>query len=129
MVIDSSAVMAVLQLEPEADLFLEAIAADPIRLMSAVSALECSIVQQSRRVPGGVEEFRNFQVRAGIDVVPLDMEQVEIATAAFALYGKGRSRAALNMGDCCSYALAKQRKQPLLYKGRDFSETDIEPAV
>lgn len=129
-VIDSSALIAILTREPEADEFLRAIAATEERLVSPVSLLETSMVLAGRT--GGITNWAELDAlitRAEIQVVPLDSDQVEEARRAFLRYGKGRHRASLNLGDCASYALAKSRGLPLLFKSHDFPETDLQAAV
>lgn len=126
MVIDSSALLAVLLAEPEAEVVARAIARDPRRLLSAFSALETSIVIEARKGPDGAREFDLLVYKAGLDVVPLDAAQAEIARGAWRKYGKGRHPAGLNVGDCCSYALARFTGEPLLFKGRDFPLTDVQ---
>ncbi len=128
MVIDSSALLAILLQEPEAEPFARAISGDPKRLMSAVSALEAAIVVQARKGPAGVRELDLLLHAAGVKVVSFDPEQVLLARAAYERYGKGHHPAALNLGDCCSYALAVSSGQPLLFKGGDFSRTDLRTA-
>jgi ribonuclease VapC len=124
MVIDSSAIIAILCDEPEAEHFTAAFENDPIRLMSAASLLESSIVIETRY---GVEGGRKLELllsKAQIKIEPVTVEQAETARVAFRTYGKGRHPAALNFGDCFSYALAKVLREPLLFKGNDFSKTD-----
>jgi len=128
MVIDSSAVLAILLREPEAETFARAIAGDPRRLMSAVSAFETAVVVHARKGPAGVRELDLLVHAAGVKIVSFDPEQVLLARAAYEKYGKRHHPAALNLGDCCSYALAVSSGQPLLFKGGDFSQTDV-PAV
>lgn len=125
MVIDSSALLAILLREPEAQPLAQAIAGDPRRLMSAVSALETAIVIHTRKGPAGVRELDLLLHSAGVKIVSFDSEQVLLARAAYEKYGKGHHPAALNLGDCCSYALALSSGEPLLFKGNDFSQTDI----
>ena len=122
MVIDTSALVAILLAEPEADRFAQAIAADPRRL---VSAFEAAIVIRARKGPAGVRELDLLIHGAAMSIVSFDEEQVQIARAAYEKYGKGRHPAALNLGDCSSYALARTSGEPLLYKGDDFSRTDL----
>jgi ribonuclease VapC len=129
MVIDSSAVLAILLREPEAEAFARAIAGDPRRLMSAVSALETAVVVHARKGPPGVRELDLLLHAAGVKIVSFDPEQVLLARAAYEKYGKGHHPAALNLGDCCSYALAVSAGQPLLFKGKDFSQTDLRAAA
>jgi ribonuclease VapC len=125
MVIDSSALLAILLHEPEAEHFSRAIAMDSRRLVSAVSALETAIVIHSRKGPAGVRELDLLIHTAGLKIVSLDSDQVLLARAAYEKYGKGYHPAALNLGDCCSYALASASGQPLLFKGNDFPQTDV----
>ena len=125
MVIDTSALLALLLAEQEAAAFSRAIAADPRRLVSAVSVLEAAIVIQSRKGPAAGRELDLLLHSAGMVVVRLDAEQVELARAAYDQFGKGRHRARLNLGDCCTYALARSSGEPLLFKGDDFSHTDL----
>lgn len=126
MVIDSSALIAILLGEPEAERLAGAIAQDPKRLLAAFSALEAAVVMEVKKGPAGGRELDLLLHRASIEVVSLNDEQVQIAREAYTRYGKGRHPAALNLGDCCSYALARHSGEPLLFKGRDFPRTDIE---
>jgi len=126
MVLDSSAIVAVLLREPEAVPFAEAIAAGAPKLLSAASLVEASIVIESRRGLEGGRDLDLFIYRAGIEVVPVDAEQAELARIAWRNYGKGRHPAGLNYGDCFSYSLAKATGEPLLFKGNDFKSTDIQ---
>lgn len=125
MVIDSSALLAILLGEPEAELFSRAIAGDTKRLLSAVSALEAAIVTRARKGPAGLRELDLLFHAAGLSVVSFDADQVLLARAAYEKFGKGHHAAALNLGDCCSYALARSSGEPLLYKGNDFAQTDV----
>ncbi len=125
MVIDTSALLAILLAEPEAETFARAIAGDPRRLVSAVSAFEAAIVIRSRKGPAGTRELDLLIHSAGMSIVSFDEEQVQVARAAYERYGKGRHPAALNLGDCSSYALARTSGEPLLFKGNDFSQSDI----
>jgi ribonuclease VapC len=128
MVIDSSAFLAILLGEPEEAAFIAAIAADRDRLASAATMLETSMVLLSRKGEAAVAEFRAFSTRASVEAVPFSPEQVELALDAFRRFGKRRHAAALNFGDCFSYALAKATGQPLLFKGGDFALTDLASA-
>jgi ribonuclease VapC len=125
-VIDTSALIAILRREPEADRFLQRISEADGCLFSSVSFLETSMVLAGR---GGDAtswtELDALIVRAEIQVVAQDAELAEAARAAFLRYGRGRHPAALNLGDCASYALAKHRNLPLLFKGDDFPRTDL----
>jgi ribonuclease VapC len=125
MVIDTSAVVAILLGEPEAEPFALAIAADPKRLISAFTALEVGIVIEAKKGEPAGRELDLLFHRARIEIVPLTAEQFEIARSAWRRYGRGRHPAGLNIGDCCSYALAKCAGEPLLFKGNDFSQTDV----
>lgn len=129
MVIDTSALIAILLGEPEAEIFARQIADDPKRLISAFSLLETSIVIEAKKGDSGGRELDLLIHRAGINLVAMDAEQSELARAAWRKYGKGRHPAGLNIGDCCSYALSKYSGEPLLFKGNDFSKTDIECEV
>ena len=128
MVIDTSALVAILLGEPEAESFAMAIAGDPKRLMSAFSALETAIVIESKKGESGGRELDLLVHQAKIQIVPVTAEQFELARSAWRRYGKGRHPAGLNIGDCCSYALAKCAGEPLLFKGNDFTQTDINAA-
>jgi ribonuclease VapC len=129
MVIDSSAVLAILFAESDDVAFAEAIDADTTRMMSAVSVLEASIVVEARKGPAGGRELDLLLHRGRIDVVPFNAHQLELARDAYRRYGKGYHRARLNFGDCCAYALAFASGEPLLFKGDDFTHTDIANAL
>src|SRR6056297_96165 len=128
MVIDTSAVLAVLQNEPERDTFIRFIVDAPIRRMSAATYVEAGIVLESRFGSAGTHQLILFVSRAEIQIAQLDLEQAEIALDAYRRFGKGRHAAGLNYGDCFSYVLATAKEEPLLYKGSDFPETDIQSA-
>ena len=125
MVIDTSAVLAVLHNEPERDLLLRSIVDAPVLRMSAASYVEAGIVLESRLGSAGVHQLILLISRADIQIDYVDREQVEIALDAYRRFGKGRHAAGLNYGDCFSYALAVAKEELLLYTGKDFSETDI----
>lgn len=125
MVIDTSALAAIFFGEPERAQFVIAITSDENRLVSAASVLETGIVLEARQGEAAGREFDLFVVRASLQIVPVDAYQVEIARSAWRKFGKGQHPAALNFGDCFSYALAKSTGEPLLAKGTDFSLTDI----
>ena len=129
MVIDGSALVAILLREPEARPFALAIESGSPRLLSAASLLEASILIETRKGETGGRELDLFVYRAGIEIVDIDHEQAEVARIAWRKYGKGRHRASLNYGDCFSYALAKVSGSPLLFKGDDFNQTDIKPVA
>ena len=125
MVIDTSALLAILLGETEAEGFSQSIAGDPKRLVSSFSALEAAVVIYSRKGATGVRELDLLLHSANATIVSLDADQVLLARSAYEKYGKGHHPAALNLGDCCSYALALSSGEPLLFKGNDFSQTDI----
>ena len=128
MVIDSSAVMAIVFIEPDALHYYNKIVSTNVRLLSAATLVETSLVVMRRRSPGGLAVLDDLIKRLKIEVISVDEEQAILAREAFRRFGKGRHRACLNYGDCFSYALAKQTGLPLLFKGNDFSETDLESA-
>jgi ribonuclease VapC len=125
MIIDSSAIIAILLGEPENEQLANAIASDPKRLVCAVTALECSIVIQAKKGDAGTRELDLLLHQAQIQTVEMNNDQVSLAREAYNKYGKGQHPAGLNLGDCCSYALSAYLGEPLLYKGNDFSQTDI----
>ncbi len=103
----------------------KAIALDPKRLVGAVSVLETGIVVESRFGPSGGRELDLLLHRCHIDIVSLSPEQVELAREAYRQFGKGKHIAGLNLGDCATYALSRSTGEPLLFKGNDFSQTDL----
>jgi ribonuclease VapC len=125
MVIDTSALVAMLNDEPEAERIEAAVEADPVRLMSTASYVATAIVIETRFGEQGGRELDLWLHRAAVDLVSVDSDQADAARVAYRMYGKGRHRAGLNYGDCFSYALAKVSGQPLLFKGDDFARTDI----
>jgi ribonuclease VapC len=126
MVIDTSAVLAIFLAEPERQRFRDSILQAGKRLISAATVLETGMVLESKRGEAAGREFDLFVVRAGLEIVSVDAEQIEIARSAWRSFGKGRHPAALNFGDCFTYALSRQSGEPVLAKGRDFALTDIE---
>lgn len=125
MVIDTSALVAILSGEPEQQPFIDAIERADLRLLSAATLVEASIVIASRYGPAGLHDLDRLLERADVQVTEVDAEQARTARAAWQRYGKGRHPAALNFGDCFSYALAVTRGEPLLFKGQDFGQTDV----
>lgn len=125
MVIDTSAVLAILQLEPEAESFAQRIDAAEVRRISSVAILEAGNVVEARKGRVGAQELDAFVQQGGFVIEPFDAEQAEVARDAYRRFGKGRHEAALNLGDCASYALAKSFGEPLLFKGTDFPRTDV----
>jgi ribonuclease VapC len=129
MVIDASAILAILLGERDAATFAQAIENADDRRMSAAGYLEAALVIDNRGDAVAQREFDRFFLRSGITIEPVTLEQARLAREAYRDFGKGRHRAALNFGDCLAYALARAIEQPLLYKGRDFSHTDIQSAL
>ena len=125
MVIDTSAVVAVLFDEPGWETVNATIARDAGPVMSAVARVECGLVVEARYRDQGRLLLEDYLVTADITVIPTDDEQVRLALDAWRRYGRGRHPARLNLGDCFSYALAKARGDRLLYVGNDFSQTDV----
>ena len=126
MVIDTSAVIAILLGEPGADRLLGAVSAAPDRLMSSASLVECGLVLQGRLGAGAESLVYALCAAQEITIHPLTTEQARIAIAAHSRFGRGSgSRARLNFGDCCTYALAKATHQELLFVGDDFTHTDL----
>lgn len=125
MVLDTSALIAILSAEPEAETFAAAIASADHRLLSAASFLETAVVIETRHGPAGGQKLDELMQVAQLQIEPVTNEQAMAARSAYRLYGKGRHPAGLNFGDCFAYALAKISGEPLLFKGNDFSQTDI----
>ncbi len=125
-VIDTSALLAILLGEPERGKFLQLLSESETRLLSAANALETAIVVESRRGEAAGRELDLFLHRTKIEIVAVDAEQFSIARFAWRKFGKGRHPAALNFGDCFAYALTKASSEPLLAKGEDFRRTDLQ---
>jgi ribonuclease VapC len=125
MVIDTSALIAILQGDPERHILIEAIDAADSRRMSAATFVEVSIVIEARYGNEGLRDLDRFIGLAGVELIPVSVEQAQAARTAFSRFGKGRHRAALNYGDCFSYALAVVFGEALLCKGDDFRHTDL----
>jgi len=125
MVLDTSALLAILFLEPEAEHFADLIAADPRRMISAASMLETAIVVEARKGAPAGRELDLLIHRARIEMVGFEESQLELARDAWRRFGKGNHRANLNFGDCFAYALSKSSGEPLLFKGDDFAKTDV----
>ena len=125
MVVDTSALLALLNLEPESARLAAAIESDSTRLISAATVVETGLVIEARYGLAGGRELDLLIVKAGLSVEAVTPEQAEVARGAWRRFGKGRHAAALNFGDCFSYALAKVTGEPLLFKGDDFARTDI----
>ena len=128
MIVDSSAVLAILFDEPDAKRHAAAImAAYPCR-MSVANVLEAAIALERRGGESAAQEFDTLLERAEIELVPVTVEHLEAARRAWRRFGKGNHRAALNFGDCFAYALARTTGEPLLFKGHDFAQTDVDAA-
>lgn len=129
MVIATSALIAILLNEPETVHLATAIAEAPSRLVSAVSALEAAIVIEVKKGSVGSQLLDDLLDAMQVNIASFDESQFRLAREAFAKFGKGRHPASLNFGDCCAYALARKTGEPLLFKGQDFSATDITVAA
>jgi ribonuclease VapC len=129
-VVDSSALIANLEDEPKAEQFLQILRGNLPRFVGAATVYETGIVIGSRRGFESAIEVKALLAELGIDVVPFAEQHISVALEAYGRYGKGiHPKARLNFGDCAAYALAKSMNAPLLFKGNDFSETDILPCV
>jgi len=129
MIVDSSAILAILFSEDDAESYAQAITdADACRI-SAANFVEVAIVVEAQTKATGSRQFDAFFRRAGIIIEPVTEEQAHIARQAYTDFGKGRHKAGLNFGDCFAYALAKTTGEKLLFKGEDFTKTDIPSAI
>jgi ribonuclease VapC len=129
MVIDTSAILAILLDESESPAIRQAIEDDPIRFLSSASYLETSIVIEARFGEHGGRELDLLLHTAKVEIVSVDREQAEVARDGYRRFGKGRHAAALNFGDCFAYALSRCTGEKLLFKGDDFTRTDVEPVL
>ena len=120
MVIDTSAIVAILGNEPEQARFVRLIAADEVRLLSAVSRVECTCVIEGRKRAAGRADLELFLREAAVEIAPVTADQAAIACEVFRRFGRGRHPAGLNIGDTFAYALARATGEPLLFKGDDF---------
>ncbi|MYI83136.1 MAG: type II toxin-antitoxin system VapC family toxin [Chloroflexi bacterium] len=128
MIVDSSAILAVLLEESDADRYAQALADAPTCRMSAASFLEATLVIESRGGPEAGHELDVLIERASVELVPVTVEQARAARRAWRRFGRGNHPAALNFGDCFVYALAEATGEPLLFKGGDFALTDLPAA-
>ena len=128
MILDASAIIAMLRAEPEASDFAAAMFFAANRRVSAVNYVEAAAVIESGRDPVATRKFDDFFRSSDVTVEVVTQEQAQLARQAYRDFGKGRHEAGLNLGDCFAYALAKDLDEPLLFKGSEFSHTDIEPA-
>ena len=129
MVVDTSPLVTILCGEPDAGRFAHALGETPVRLMSAVTRVELSFVVEGRKGEAGRADLELLLREGGFDIVAVTPQQAEFAIDAFRRFGRGRHRAGLNIRDCFSYALAIAVDDTLLFKGDDFSQTDIRPAL
>ncbi len=129
MILDSSALVAILFKEPDAERLAAMIRDADTAAIAAPTLLETAIVAEGRTLPGMAEKLDALMGTIRPEIVPFTAEHARLARDAWRRYGKGRHKAGLNLGDCFSYALAKERRQTLLFKGDDFAATDIEPAI
>jgi ribonuclease VapC len=127
-IVDSSALVAILESEAEADGIEDALLNAPVRRMSAATYVEIAVVIDARRNTILSRRLDEFLREAEINIEPVTVEQARIAREAYRDFGKGRHKAGLNLGDCFAYALAKDKGEPLLFKGSDFRRTDVEVA-
>lgn len=129
MVIDTSAILAVLFKESERDEFATAISHAGVRLVGSVNAFESAVVVLSRKGAAGLRELDLLFHVASIETIPFTDEHLRLAREAYQRYGKGRHPAGLNLGDCCAYALSRHSGEPLLFTGGDFVRTDVQAVV
>ena len=129
MIIDTSALLAILFDEPDGPVLLRLVVEAPTRLMSAANAVEAWIVADRHANPAKARALDELIETVGIDIEPVTVSQARIAREAYKTYGKGNHPAGLNYGDCFAYALAKATGQPLLFKGEDFTQTDIQAVL
>lgn len=129
MIVDTSALVAILFCEEDSEKYARAIAEAESRRMSAASFVETAIVIDAQTRTEGSSQFDTFIRRAGITIEPVTQEQAYLARQAYLDFGRGRHPAGLNFGDCFAYALAKATGEPLLFKGEDFAKTDVEAAL
>jgi ribonuclease VapC len=125
MIIDTSALVAILEQEPEAERIARTLAATAERMLSAANLLEVEIVMQVRRGDDGARDLDLLLAKLKVEIIPFTARQTDIARKAFRHYGRGRHAAGLNFGDCFAYALAKDQSAALLFKGDDFAQTDV----
>ncbi|MCW5978602.1 MAG: type II toxin-antitoxin system VapC family toxin [Bryobacteraceae bacterium] len=129
MVVDTSALIAILEAEEDASLYANAITEADAALVSTANVVEAALVMMRRRGRTAARKVQELLREAGLRLEPVTGQQAALAIEAYASYGKGQNRAGLNYGDCFAYALAKATGLPLLFKGSDFSRTDIQAAL
>jgi ribonuclease VapC len=125
MIIDTSALVALLDQESEAERIAHAVALSSERILSAANLVEIGIVMQARRGDDGARDLDLLLAKLKVDIAAVTANHADIARKAFRRYGRGRHAANLNFGDCFAYALAKEKSAPLLFKGDDFGRTDV----
>jgi ribonuclease VapC len=128
MIVDTSAIVAILFNEDDAEIYAKAVTRADLCRISAATFVETAIVVEAQTKGNGGRQLDAFVRRAGIAIEPVTEEQAHIARQAFIDFGKGRHPAGLNYGDCFSYALSKATREPLLFKGKDFAKTDLTAA-
>ena len=128
MIVDSSALLAVVLKEPDEERFARALLGAPSLRISAANWVEAAIVADGRH-PSVAARFDDLARFLALDIVPVSVDQAQGARRAWQAFGRGNHAARLNYGDCFAYALAKEQGEPLLFKGGDFARTDIEPAL
>ena len=128
MILDTSVIIAILRDEPDANELAAVIESADVRRISAASYVEAAILTDSNRDPVLSRRLDSFLQEAIVTMEPVTVDQARIAREAYRDFGKGRHRAGLNFGDCFAYALAKDKGEPLLFKGEDFRRTDVEVA-
>ena len=126
MIVDASAIIAILRDEPDANALTSALQSADVRRISAATYLEAAIVTDSNRNTLLSNLLDSFLVRSLISIEPVTVEQARLAREAYRDFGKGRHRAGLNFGDCFVYALARDKGEPVLCKGEDFKRTEVE---
>ena len=129
MILDTSAIIAILENEASAPLLIAALEGAEIRRVSAATLVEAGIILHARFGDHGERELDLFVQRAHVQIIPVTEQHAELARSAYRRFGKGRSAAGLNFGDCFSYALARALDEPLLYVGDDFTQTDVAAAA
>jgi ribonuclease VapC len=128
MIVDSSAIIAILRNEPDAVALAAALQRAPVRRVSVVTWVESAVVADGNRNPVLSRKFDDLMHSVRMRIETVTPRQAEIARHAYRDFGKGRHKAGLNFGDCFAYALAKEMDEPLLFKGNDFAHTDVEVA-
>jgi ribonuclease VapC len=129
MIIDTSALITILEQEPEAERLVRTIAQASERMLSAANLVETGIVMQVRRGDEAARDLDLLLAKLGIEIIPVSARQAGLARKAFQRFGRGRHPARLNFSDCFAYALAKDSSRALLFKGQDFAQTDVTVAV